>query len=327
MGPEIALFIYFIIFNQRFSGDTIFCLGFSRDSIIEHGVTHWIARCCFFFSLASSSHPRCRPPASSTALQPPLSVTRGWHYGLPDDHGDAASFSPLPLPPSCAAGLRPPRRHCSLLSAWREDGITASLTTTEMPLAESSISSSDEEDFLIGAEVTPTPCVLLGSPTPTPEKMPKKDGDIVTSVVAGKIPSYVLETKLGRLSSASDVRPCGGLLGGRLRGSLSTTSTTTPFSVSDVNCRSGMSSCWWASLARPLLLDRQRFYVAMETIEGCLVASTNRGCKAIAESDGASGVVHRAESPPRNTPPVQAEDGVEEVIGEGAQPNHVLPPP
>ncbi|XBH92960.1 hypothetical protein VPH35_083981 [Triticum aestivum] len=43
----------------------------------------------------------------------------------------------------------------------------------------------------------------------------------------------------------------------------------------------------------PLLLDGRRLYVPMATTEGCLVASTNRGCKAIAESGGASSVVFR----------------------------------
>jgi hydroxymethylglutaryl-CoA reductase (NADPH) len=46
-------------------------------------------------------------------------------------------------------------------------------------------------------------------------------------------------------------------------------------------------------IAGPLLLDGQRYYVPMATTEGCLVASTNRGCKAIAESGGATSVVLR----------------------------------
>lgn len=39
-------------------------------------------------------------------------------------------------------------------------------------------------------------------------------------------------------------------------------------------------------VAGPLLLDEKQFYIPMATTEGCLVASTNRGCRALSMSGG-----------------------------------------
>lgn len=44
-------------------------------------------------------------------------------------------------------------------------------------------------------------------------------------------------------------------------------------------------------VAGPLIINNEPFYVPMATTEGCLVASTNRGCKAIAECGGLSAII------------------------------------
>ncbi|WVZ92215.1 hypothetical protein U9M48_038298 [Paspalum notatum var. saurae] len=164
-------------------------------------------------------------------------------------------------------------------------------------------SSDDDEDFLVGSGApggaapsrqAPAPCALLGSPAAAPEKMPEEDEDIVASVVAGKIPSYVLETRLGDCRRAAGIRreAVRRITGREIEG----------LPLDGFDYASILGQCCElpvgyvqlpVGIAGPLLLDGQRFYVPMATTEGCLVASTNRGCKAIAESGGATSVVLR----------------------------------
>ncbi|CAL5001231.1 unnamed protein product [Urochloa decumbens] len=168
---------------------------------------------------------------------------------------------------------------------------------------QSIVSSTDEdEDFLAvaphpaapPAAPAPAPCALLGNPAAAPEKMPEEDEEIVASVVAGKIPSYVLETRLGDCRRAAGIRreAVRRITGRDIEG----------LPLDGFDYASILGQCCElpvgyvqlpVGIAGPLLLDGQRYYVPMATTEGCLVASTNRGCKAIAESGGATSVVLR----------------------------------
>ncbi|KAL3736496.1 hypothetical protein ACJRO7_025443 [Eucalyptus globulus] len=121
-----------------------------------------------------------------------------------------------------------------------------------------------------------------------------EDEEIVKSVVDGTIPSYSLESKLGDCRRAAFVR----------REALQ---RTTGKSLADLplegfDYTSILGQCCEmpvgyvqipVGVAGPLLLDGFEYYVPMATTEGCLVASTNRGCKAIYVSGGARSVLLR----------------------------------
>ncbi|KAL2459913.1 hydroxy methylglutaryl CoA reductase 1 [Abeliophyllum distichum] len=120
------------------------------------------------------------------------------------------------------------------------------------------------------------------------------DEEIIKSVVEGKTPSYSLESKLGDTRRAAAIRreALQRISGKSLAG--------LPLEGFDYDTILGQC-CEMpvgyvqipVGIAGPLLLDDREFSVPMATTEGCLVASTNRGCKAIYVSGGASSVVLR----------------------------------
>lgn len=172
---------------------------------------------------------------------------------------------------------------------------------------QSIVSSSDEDDFLLAAPSSTAapsavsaaplpsiPCSLLGPSDAAPVEMPEEDEEIVASVVAGKTPSYVLETKLG------DCRRAAGIRREALRRITGRGLDSLPLDGFDYE--SILGQCCELTvgyvqlpvgIAGPLLLNGREYYIPMATTEGCLVASTNRGCKAIAVSGGAESVVIR----------------------------------
>ncbi|KAL5562298.1 hypothetical protein UlMin_032045 [Ulmus minor] len=120
----------------------------------------------------------------------------------------------------------------------------------------------------------------------------EEDEEIISSVVAGKTPSYSLEKKLGDSLKAAAIRreAVQRITGKSLSG----------LPLEGLDYDSILGQCCEmpigyvqipVGIAGPLLLDGQEFSVPMATTEGCLVASTNRGCKAIHLSGGADSVL------------------------------------
>ncbi|XP_050366356.1 3-hydroxy-3-methylglutaryl-coenzyme A reductase-like [Argentina anserina] len=128
---------------------------------------------------------------------------------------------------------------------------------------------------------------MIETPPPTEE-----DEEIITAVVAGTIPSYSLESKLGDCKRAASIRreALQRVTGKSLEG----------LPLDGFDYESILGQCCEmpvgyitipVGIAGPLMLDGREFSVPMATTEGCLVASTNRGCKAINLSGGASSVL------------------------------------
>ncbi|XP_020227834.1 3-hydroxy-3-methylglutaryl-coenzyme A reductase 1 [Cajanus cajan] len=140
-------------------------------------------------------------------------------------------------------------------------------------------------------EILPPPCSPL---LPPPPPLPHHDQDIVRAVVSGSIPSYSLESRLADCRRAATIRRAAveHVAGRSLDG----------LPLEGFDYESILGQCCEmpigfvqipVGVAGPLLLDGKEYTVPMATTEGCLVASTNRGCKAIHASGGASSVVLR----------------------------------
>ncbi|XP_047980334.1 3-hydroxy-3-methylglutaryl coenzyme A reductase 1-like [Salvia hispanica] len=132
--------------------------------------------------------------------------------------------------------------------------------------------------------------ILHGDRTP----IAAGDEEIVDGVVSGEIPLYSLESRLGDCLRAARIRreAVQRLVGRGLEG----------LPVEGFDYDSILGQCCEmpvgyvqipVGIAGPLLLNGGEYSVPMATTEGCLVASTNRGCKAIYASGGATCVLLR----------------------------------
>jgi hydroxymethylglutaryl-CoA reductase (NADPH) len=138
------------------------------------------------------------------------------------------------------------------------------------------------------------PKISVQKVAPVPALLSMEDEEVVCEVVSGSIPSYSLESKLGDCRRAAAIRnqAVERVTGSSLEG--------LPMEGFDYDSILGQC-CEMpigfvqipVGVAGPLLLDGKEYTVPMATTEGCLVASTNRGCKAIYVSGGASAVVLR----------------------------------
>ncbi|CAA0830094.1 hydroxy methylglutaryl CoA reductase 1 [Striga hermonthica] len=162
---------------------------------------------------------------------------------------------------------------------------------------QSFISKSDGEDehqqFILHEDRS-IHGTLPPPPLPLPMELPEDDERLVDCVVSGEIPSYSLESRLGDCLKAAKIRreAVQRLTGRSMEG--------LPLEGFDYDSILGQC-CEMpvgyvqipVGIAGPLLLNGREYSVPMATTEGCLVASTNRGCKAIFASGGATCVLLR----------------------------------
>ncbi|WOG99854.1 hypothetical protein DCAR_0519210 [Daucus carota subsp. sativus] len=130
------------------------------------------------------------------------------------------------------------------------------------------------------------------SPPPENSMASEEDEEIVKSVISGKTPSYSLESRLGDCFRAASIR--------REAVQRSTERSLLGLPLEGFDYDSILGQCCEmpigfvqipVGIAGPLLLNGCEYTVPMATTEGCLVASTNRGCKAIYSSGGATGIL------------------------------------
>ncbi|KAK7360372.1 hypothetical protein VNO77_02361 [Canavalia gladiata] len=147
---------------------------------------------------------------------------------------------------------------------------------------------------LIIPSTQPPKIIEADAVAPVPIFLSVEDEETVQAVVSGSIPSYSLESRLGECRRAAAIRRevVQRITGRSLEG----------LPVEGFDYESILGQCCEmpigyvqipVGVAGPLLLDGSEYTVPMATTEGCLVASTNRGCKAIYVSGGASSVLLR----------------------------------
>lgn len=158
----------------------------------------------------------------------------------------------------------------------------------------------DETEGLVTSRHGTKP-IPVPAPSIQPQLQPKgqnlsesNDEDIACAVSCGSVASHSLETSVGDVQRAASIRKRAvELMTGR-------SLETLPLDGFDYSSVVGQC-CEMVighvqlpvGVAGPLLLDGSEYMVPMATTEGCLVASTNRGCKALHLSGGATSTLLR----------------------------------
>ncbi|KDO38001.1 hypothetical protein CISIN_1g007956mg [Citrus sinensis] len=169
------------------------------------------------------------------------------------------------------------------------------------------IIKDDSRNLPCGQALDCSHVMTLPQPQPQPQPLPsliidhdpntltfttEEDEEMIKSVVDGTTPSYSLESKLGDCRRAAAIR--------REALQRSTGKSLHGLPLEGFDYGSILGQCCEmpvgyvqipVGIAGPLLLDGREYSVPMATTEGCLVASANRGCKAIHLSGGATSVL------------------------------------
>jgi hydroxymethylglutaryl-CoA reductase (NADPH) len=163
-------------------------------------------------------------------------------------------------------------------------------------------STDDEEDGLTMRPIQPATQVTAQRTFVEMEKMLKEkkaalltDRELIELSMKGKIPGYALERTLGDTTRAVKIRRA---IISRTPATAETTSlletSLLPYEHYDFDrvlgaCCENVIGYMPLPLgvAGPIVIDGQSFFLPMATTEGVLVASTNRGCKAINAGGGA----------------------------------------
>ena len=154
------------------------------------------------------------------------------------------------------------------------------------------VPTTKEESVVAPIPPQPTTVAQVANEPATAQSSP--DNEILEMVKQGKIASHSLEKVLGTTSRAVGVRR--QLIGASLHQDFNATGL--PYEHYDYSKVFGVcceNVIGYVPLplgvAGPFVIDGKEYFVPMATTEGCLIASTSRGCKAIGAGGGATTVL------------------------------------
>ncbi|GJP62322.1 hypothetical protein CLOP_g19402, partial [Closterium sp. NIES-67] len=193
-------------------------------------------------------------------------------------HHDAPSFKtylpPSSLEPECASKAAPVPSTAAPSASIPSATITPNTSTESL---KTFVFKSDSSSSLLDVPLQDLP-----------------DDDIAHAVARGAIPMHSLEAQLGNTLRAAAVR--------RRAVEIKTGRSLSGLPLENYDYDAIRGACCEmvighvavpVGVAGPLRLDGADVFVPMATTEGCLIASTNRGCKALCAAGGARSVVLR----------------------------------